>query len=88
MLQISGRTSLHWFQKEKINLSKHVNESFHEEGDWENLDADVYHWTRSLRPVQVQKSCGFAEVIYDGIFCSMKLNSSLWLGIECCNILQ
>ncbi|XP_010910763.2 DAR GTPase 3, chloroplastic [Elaeis guineensis] len=49
---VAGGTSLRWFQKEKINLSKHVNESFHEEGDWENLDADVYHWTRSLRPVQ------------------------------------
>ncbi|XP_008783383.2 DAR GTPase 3, chloroplastic isoform X3 [Phoenix dactylifera] len=49
---IAGGTSLHWPQKEKINLSKYVNESFHEEGDWESLDADVYHWTRSLRPVQ------------------------------------
>lgn len=28
-----------------------------EEMDWVDLDADLVHWTKSLRPIQVYKSC-------------------------------
>lgn len=30
-----------------------VNEAVEDEIDWAEMDADLYYWTRALRPVQV-----------------------------------
>ncbi|URE28117.1 Myb-like DNA-binding domain [Musa troglodytarum] len=49
---VAAETSLSWSSKEKLNLSSKWNQSPHQEIDWENLEADLYHWTRPLRPVQ------------------------------------
>ncbi|RRT32463.1 hypothetical protein B296_00050625, partial [Ensete ventricosum] len=52
VLQVATETSLSWSSKEKVNLSSKWNQSPLQESDWENLEADLYHWTRPLRPVQ------------------------------------
>ncbi|KAJ8490727.1 hypothetical protein OPV22_012448 [Ensete ventricosum] len=49
---VATETSLSWSSKEKVNLSSKWNQSPLQESDWENLEADLYHWTRPLRPVQ------------------------------------
>lgn len=32
-------------------------EGFQEEYDWNDVEADLYHWTKTLRPVQVCTRC-------------------------------
>ncbi|XVE73135.1 hypothetical protein DITRI_Ditri11bG0093300 [Diplodiscus trichospermus] len=42
---VGGKTST-WRENES------VNGEFEDETDWANMDADLYYWTRGLRPVQ------------------------------------
>nr|XP_009414621.1 PREDICTED: DAR GTPase 3, chloroplastic [Musa acuminata subsp. malaccensis] len=49
---VASETSLSWSSKEKLNLSSKWNQGPLQEIDWENLEVDLYHWTRPLRPVQ------------------------------------
>ncbi|XP_073143303.1 DAR GTPase 3, chloroplastic isoform X2 [Henckelia pumila] len=50
-LQIVGGNQLGWHEKESSKLGRTL-ESIHEDFDWVKLEADLCHWTRSLRPVQ------------------------------------
>uniref|UniRef100_A0A0D3G800 G domain-containing protein n=1 Tax=Oryza barthii TaxID=65489 RepID=A0A0D3G800_9ORYZ len=49
---ISGDTLLGLYEKERLSHSLYANEDYDKEMFWENLDADLRYWTRSLRPVQ------------------------------------
>lgn len=61
-LQDVGGTTLSWSQKEKTNLSTNWNKKSIQEDDWDSLDADLHHWIRPLRRVQVQIRCGLELV--------------------------
>ncbi|XP_075507640.1 DAR GTPase 3, chloroplastic [Primulina tabacum] len=50
-IQIVGGNQLGWHEKESSKLCSTL-ESVHEDFDWVKLEADLYHWTRPLRPVQ------------------------------------
>ncbi|KAG8370721.1 hypothetical protein BUALT_Bualt13G0012800 [Buddleja alternifolia] len=50
-LQIVGGKSLGWNGMESSNLNSTLD-SEPEEFDWVELEADLYHWTKVLRPVQ------------------------------------
>ncbi|KAF0928252.1 hypothetical protein E2562_038989 [Oryza meyeriana var. granulata] len=49
---IAGDTLLGLYDKERLGHSLYANEESSREMFWENLDADLRYWTRSLRPVQ------------------------------------
>nr|XP_015639855.1 DAR GTPase 3, chloroplastic isoform X2 [Oryza sativa Japonica Group] len=49
---ISGDTLLGLYEKERLSHSLYANEDYDKEMFWDNLDADLRYWTRSLRPVQ------------------------------------
>lgn len=46
-----------WQQKQTTNPYKNESGDDEEELDWIALEADIYHWTKPLRPVQVQTRC-------------------------------
>ena len=52
LLQIVGGKSHGQYVNEKVNTNKTFEDSS-EESLWTNLDADLYHWTKTLRPIQV-----------------------------------
>ena len=41
-------------------------DSFEEEYDWADLETDLYHWTKTLRPVQVLLRSWFPLRFYFG----------------------
>ncbi|XP_062179727.1 DAR GTPase 3, chloroplastic-like [Phragmites australis] len=49
---VAGGTLLGLYEKERLSFSQYADEESNEERYWEILDADLRHWTRSLRPVQ------------------------------------
>ncbi|XP_006654441.2 DAR GTPase 3, chloroplastic [Oryza brachyantha] len=49
---IAGDTLLGLYEQERLGRSLYDNEGSNKEMYWENLDADLRYWTRSLRPVQ------------------------------------
>ncbi|WOK94571.1 DAR GTPase 3, chloroplastic [Canna indica] len=49
---VAGGTSINWSLKEKTNYSNNWNQTPLQQSDWELLEADLYRWTRPLRPVQ------------------------------------
>ncbi|XP_073292247.1 DAR GTPase 3, chloroplastic isoform X2 [Primulina huaijiensis] len=56
-IQIVGGNQLGWHEKESSKLCSTL-ESVHEDLDWLKLEADLYHWTRPLRPVQMDSWLG------------------------------
>lgn len=48
-LQIVGGKVPSWHE----NGNVYSKDGFQGESDWVELDADLYHWTKALRPVQV-----------------------------------
>lgn len=48
-LQIVGGKVPSWHENGNANSE----DGCHGESDWVELDADLYHWTKALRPVQV-----------------------------------
>lgn len=51
MFQIVGGKKSSWHGNSNSNDS--FDSYQEEECDWVDLDADLYYWTKSLRPVQV-----------------------------------
>ncbi|XP_068663761.1 DAR GTPase 3, chloroplastic isoform X2 [Aristolochia californica] len=51
ILQVGGKEPI-WLQKEGIYPYDNPNGVDLEEFDWIKLEADLYHWTKQLRPVQ------------------------------------
>lgn len=51
-MQTIGGKSANWYGNSDMNSSNSMV-SFEEEYDWADLETDLYHWTKSLRPVQV-----------------------------------
>lgn len=54
MWQIVGGTNLSYYENESASTYGSQVET-----DWVDLDTDLYHWTKALRPVQVRISCGY-----------------------------
>ncbi|XP_058091238.1 DAR GTPase 3, chloroplastic [Magnolia sinica] len=52
ILQIAGGKVPSWYHKENAKLSGNVSGDGQGELDWIDLEADLYHWTKPLRPVQ------------------------------------
>ncbi|KAL7590172.1 DAR GTPase 3, chloroplastic [Lactuca sativa] len=50
-IQTIGGKSANWYGNSDMNSSNSMV-SFEEEYDWADLETDLYHWTKSLRPVQ------------------------------------
>lgn len=50
-IQIVGGKSASWYGNSDMNSSNSIV-SFEDEYDWADLETDLYHWTKSLRPVQ------------------------------------
>ncbi|KAI7745414.1 hypothetical protein M8C21_016012, partial [Ambrosia artemisiifolia] len=48
---IVGGNNASWYGNGNMNSGNAVD-SFEEEYDWADLETDLYHWTKSLRPVQ------------------------------------
>lgn len=54
MLQIVGVKGPSWNENGYANSSSSTFDGFQGESDiWADLDTDLYHWTKALRPVQV-----------------------------------
>lgn len=53
ILQVAGGLSVSWVQREKNSVFNGVGEDSLEENVWDELDSDLYYWTKPLRPVQV-----------------------------------
>nr|KAJ0189776.1 hypothetical protein LSAT_V11C800412060 [Lactuca sativa] len=51
LMQTIGGKSANWYGNSDMNSSNSMV-SFEEEYDWADLETDLYHWTKSLRPVQ------------------------------------
>lgn len=51
-LQIVGGRNLGWNGMESSKLSSTLDVD-PEEFDWVDLESDLHHWTKALRPVQV-----------------------------------
>lgn len=51
-MQIVGGRNSGWYGNGNVDLGN-VSDS-EQEFDWVDLDADLYHWTKGLRPVQVK----------------------------------
>lgn len=49
ILQIVGEKTPSWYENGNANSK----DGCQGEGDWVDLEADLYHWTKALRPVQV-----------------------------------
>ncbi|XP_076904212.1 DAR GTPase 3, chloroplastic-like [Bidens hawaiensis] len=50
-IQIVGGKTASWYGNGNMN-SSNANDAFEEEYDWADLETDLYHWTKTLRPVQ------------------------------------
>jgi len=54
-MQIIGVGGPSWRDNGYGNPSGNLFDGFQEESDhWSDLDTDLYHWTKTLRPVQVR----------------------------------
>eukprot|EP00262_Sarcandra_glabra_P003316 TRINITY_DN13972_c0_g1_i3.p1 TRINITY_DN13972_c0_g1~~TRINITY_DN13972_c0_g1_i3.p1 ORF type:complete len:373 (+),score=66.87 TRINITY_DN13972_c0_g1_i3:113-1231(+) len=51
-IQTTGRKAPSWYTTESANLSSNSFEGCKGESDFVDLDADLYHWTKPLNPVQ------------------------------------
>lgn len=51
-LQIVGGKSHGRYLNGRVDFNR-TFEDPSEESQWTNLDADLYHWTKTLRPIQV-----------------------------------
>ncbi|KAK9053571.1 hypothetical protein SSX86_024645 [Deinandra increscens subsp. villosa] len=51
LLQIVGGKTANWYGNGNMS-SSNAADSFEEEYDWADIEADLYHWTKTLRPVQ------------------------------------
>ncbi|CAA6660456.1 unnamed protein product [Spirodela intermedia] len=49
---VAGGLSVSWNQREKNSVFNGADEDFLEENVWDELDSDLYYWTKPLRPVQ------------------------------------
>lgn len=61
ILQIVGGANLKYYENETANPS-----GCQVDNEWVDLDTDLYHWTKALRPVQVRIGCGYGN--YTGNF--------------------
>lgn len=52
IVQIDVGKASSWYGKESTAIYTIPSEGFHGEHGWIDLEADLYHWTKSLRPVQ------------------------------------
>lgn len=52
-LQIGGGKAPSWDEKPSADIYTSISGDRHGENDWVDLESDLYHWTKSLRPVQV-----------------------------------
>ena len=52
ILQIVGGNTPSWYENGNGNPNSTLDGS-QIESDWVDLDADLYYWTKALRPVQV-----------------------------------
>ncbi|KAJ0797079.1 putative GTP-binding protein, ribosome biogenesis [Helianthus annuus] len=50
-IQIVGGNNASWYGNGNMS-SSNATESFEEEYEWADLETDLYHWTKTLRPVQ------------------------------------
>ncbi|KAL8236273.1 hypothetical protein R6Q59_017354 [Mikania micrantha] len=50
-IQIIGGKTASWYGNANMNSSNAID-SFEEEYGWADLETDLYHWTKTLRPVQ------------------------------------
>ncbi|KAI3741870.1 hypothetical protein L1987_59548 [Smallanthus sonchifolius] len=50
-IQIVGGKTASWYGNGNMDSSNAID-SFEEEYDWADLETDLYHWTKTLRPVQ------------------------------------
>ncbi|KAK9079944.1 hypothetical protein SSX86_001619 [Deinandra increscens subsp. villosa] len=51
LFQIVGGKTANWYGNGNMS-SSNAADSFEEEYDWADIEADLYHWTKTLRPVQ------------------------------------
>lgn len=53
-LQIGGGGKApSWYEQQSADIYTNVSGDLLDEHDWFDLENDIYHWTKSLRPVQV-----------------------------------
>lgn len=50
-MQVVGGNTLKWRSEESLRSCDSL-ESTQQEYDWSDLENDLYHWTKQLRPVQ------------------------------------
>ena len=58
VLQIVGGKNASWYGNVGTSSSTAIG-GYEDEYDWADLETDLYHWTKTLRPVQVLLRSGF-----------------------------
>lgn len=74
ILQIVGGNTPSWYENGNGNPNSTLDGS-QIESDWVDLDADLYYWTKALRPVQVWIRGGLSQLNIQGGF---GLDSNNW----------
>lgn len=79
-MQIVGGNNASWYGNSDMNSSNGIN-GFKDEYDWADLENDLYHWTKTLRPVQVLLRSGVFASVFDLILKSVENYNSFEIDI-------
>ncbi|XXG65172.1 hypothetical protein AAC387_Pa05g2942 [Persea americana] len=58
IVQIGGGKAPSWDEKPSADIYTSISGDRHGENDWVDLESDLYRWTKSLRPVQMDSWLG------------------------------